>query len=326
MAAAADAFADTHYATLDPAAEAAALATIVAYVAEGSKKRRREALKGSQPCHEFARTGACKFGDACRFGHEVVKEGPDAREHMRGLAIAREARFVGGAGEGAGMGGGAGAGAGADGGAGAGASADAAATDAAAGSGAGAAPVADAALSGLAHMVGRAVTPLSMIERFYTRLFAPGADAARRGADQYVHLQANRVALVGLAPAHPLLRLRLAVTSVVFDARLTAAETPTGKHKHGALWVEADTVIATATTADGRTWPLRAGVRAMVLEVNARLEAEPALLTRKAPTVGHLAVLNVHLKRVLEVTSGLLTEAAYGDLCAARGLPGPRDT
>ena len=51
-----------------------------------------------------------------------------------------------------------------------------------------------------------------------------------------------------------------------------------------------------------------------------------ALLTRKAPTVGHLAVLNVHLKRVLEVTSGLLSEAAYGDLCAARGLPGPRDT
>lgn len=291
-------FADTHFTVLDAEAEAEALSTVIISGAAGSKKRRREAQRGSQPCHEFARSGACKYGDSCRFGHEVVKEGPDARSHMRGLAVARAARFEGGAA--------------------ASAEADAGAEgeqrleeDA----------VEDVALAGLSAMVGPTVTPLSMIERFYTRLFSLGVDAIRRGEDQFVHLQANRVALVGIAPAHPLLRLGLTVQSVAFDQKHFSASAPTGKHKHGAIWVEAETIIATATTTDGRTWPLRAGVRACVLEVNTRLELEPMLLTQKAPTLGHIAVLNIHLKRVFEVTNALVKEAEYEKLCAARGLP-----
>jgi hypothetical protein len=58
--------------------------------------------------------------------------------------------------------------------------------------------------------------------------------------------------------------------------------------------------------------------------VHARLEAEPWLLTAKPATAGFLAVVNMQLKRVLEVTGGLLGEADYAELCEARGLPGPR--
>ena len=45
-------------------------------------------------------------------------------------------------------------------------------------------------------------------------------------------------------------------------------------------------------------------MRANLLEVNARLEAEPWLLTAKPATAGFLAVVNMQLKRVLEVTGG----------------------
>lgn len=351
-------FDDTYFTTLDAARAEAVLAKIVVHTVSGSKKRRREDRRGTQPCYEYARTGVCKFGEACRYGHDTFKATTDesAKVVMRKLATQRAANFTaGGSSAGVDLGADDVGGGGASGGAGAAAEdiraegaapeasdagavasdtvfAAAAVTAPPTAAGAAAESVlkeADAgvvALVGLAALVGPTVTPLSMVARFYTRLFSPGQDVTRRSEDQYVHLQANRIAIVGIAPAHPLLRLRLAVKSVVFNVALVGGPALTGKHKHGAAWIEADTVIATATTEDGRTWPLRAGVRANLLELNSRLEAEPWLLTAKAPTTGFLAVVNMQLKRVIEVTAGLLSEEDYAELCTARALPGPRAT
>lgn len=354
-------FEDTKFITLDAERAASVLSKIIVHTVAGSKKRRREDRKGSQPCYEFARTGVCNYGPSCRYGHENLKATPDdaGKVAMRKLATQRAANFTAGSSINAGVGAGVAEGAGAGAGVGAGDASEviAASTNSSANtntetemglpavsreavdvgiivpSSSGVSDVSSAlvvvnpevvALVGLAALVGPTVTPLSMVARFYTRLFSPGQDTTRCSEDQYVHLQANRIAIVGLAPAHPLLRLRLVVKSVVFNAALVGPAL-TGKHKHGALWVEADTVIATATTEDGRSWPLRAGVRANLLELNSRLEAEPWLLTSKAPTAGFLAVVNMQLKRVLEVTAGLLSEEDYAQLCGARGLPGPRN-
>ena len=138
-----------------------------------------------------------------------------------------------------------------------------------------------------------------------------------------MHLQANRVCLVGLAPAHPLVRLRLDVVRVVFNPALRECAVPSGRKKRGGGFVEASTLLATATTRDGREWPLHSALRANLVELNLRLEEEPALLTRKHATAGHLAVLSLQLKSVIEVTAGLLSEESYEQLCAARGLPPP---
>ena len=323
-------YGDTVYTSIDPDGEALLLSRIVVVPVAGSKKRRREEKRCTEPCYEYARSGACKFGDSCRFGHDVVKALPEdmGKVAMRELAAKRAADYSSGA---------------------AAASSSAVETSHATGAAAdapdlspnlvisvgeepqaAAAPAADSAydakvaLSGLGALVGPSVTPLSMIARFYTRFFSLGFDANRLSEDHYVHLQANRIALVGIAPAHPLVRLNLVVKSVVFNASLVGAPEVSGKHKRGAAWVEADTVVATATTDDGREWPLRVGVRSNLLELNSRLEAEPWLLTAKSATSGFLAVVNMHLKRVIEVTSGLLNEQDYAELCAMRGLPGPR--
>lgn len=329
-------YTDTCYTSVDPEGEALLLSRIVVVPVAGSKKRRREEKRCTEPCFEYARSGTCKFGDSCRFGHDVVKALPAdmGKVAMRELAAKRAADYSSGA---------------------AAASSSAAETSHAAGvaaadaelpppppppplvaSGAGEEPQAAAAsaadsaddakvaLAGLGALVGPSVTPLSMIARFYTRFFSLGFDANRFSEDHYVHLQANRIALVGIAPAHPLVRLNLTVKSVVFNASLVGAPEVSGKHKRGAAWVEADTVVATATTDDGREWPLRVGVRSNLLELNSRLEAEPWLLTAKSATSGFLAVVNMHLKRVIEVTSGLLNEQDYAELCTMRGLPGPR--
>ena len=297
-----------HFATLDAAAEAAALGALAAAPpAFGSKKRRREATRASRPCHEFAASGSCAYGAACKYAHgEALEAAPEAqgRAAMRALALRREQLFVGGGESG-------------DGGA-------ASAPSAPAHAPAAPLPAAAAAagFTALERMVGPTVTPMSMVRRYYTRLFAPGVSppggAAPPGWDAYVYLQANCVAVVGLAPSHALLHAASPVTSVAFAA---LPGTVWGK----APWVEADTVIALATTADGRAWPLRAGVRGTLTEPNPRRAAEPHLLRAHAATRGHLAVITLHAKRVLEATQGLLGEADFTALCRARGLPGPSD-
>jgi len=252
-----------------------------------------------------------------------VKAVHTGRETLRTLAQEREQKFImgGGGGEGAApssvcddstVGGGASGG-------------GAAASSAAA---AAAAPAASSVLAGTMseRLVGPQVTPLSAVARYYTRLFSPGCGvgASSPGWDIFVHLQANKCCVVGLAAAHPLL-LHAARTSPLASLALAPAMASgvqlSGKRKKGALWVEAETVIAIATTADGRAWPLRAGMRGSLVEFNLRLLTHPGLLTKKPATQGHLAIILTDLKRVMEVTRGLLGEEDYATLCAARGLP-----
>ena len=303
-----------HFVVVDAALEALMLSRLPTHGAAGSKKRRREEMKGSKSCYEWANTGTCAFGEACRYSHDAVAKpetGHKGRETLRALAQEREVLFVtGGAGGGGAEGGGAGAGAAA-------AAASAAATAPAAAS-------LLAATTSQERLVGPQVTPLSALARYYTRLYSPGTGtgASSPGWDTYVHLQANKCCVVGLASAHPLLLHASPLVSVAFAPALASgAQQLSGKRKKGAVWVEAETVLATATTADGRTWPLRAGMRGSLVECNLRLQAHPSLLAKRPATQGHLAIILTDLKRVLEVTRSLMCEGDYASLCASRGLP-----
>lgn len=324
-----------YFTTLDAALEALILSKLPpkqgAQSGHGAKKRRREEMRGTQSCHSWVSTGTCSYGDACRYSHsDVVAPVVEQRgkDQMRALAIEREKLFIKGGVASGGVEGGAeggdGAGAGGAAGGGAAGSSTAATTT----------KVPDlATLSTLGNaqerMVGPQVTPLSQVARYYTRMFSPGVGkgGASPGWDIYVHLQANRVCVVGVASAHPLLHHAATVSPLLSIAYQPAfagiATSLSGKRKKGSLWVEADTVIAHATTADGLVWPLRAGMRGSLVEVNHRLATHPTLLTKKPATQGHLAVIMTHFKRVLEVTQDLLSETHYAQLCAARGQPGP---
>jgi hypothetical protein len=286
-----------HFTVLDPHAEALILASLQsAPPVFGSKKRRREATRCSRPCHSFAATGTCTYGDACRFAHgEAASQAPaeEGRDVMRALAQRRERLFAAGGGGGGEGGGG----------------------DGSSGGGGAPLPPPPPPPVGLDRMVGPQVTPLSVVARYYTRMFAPGVGGvAPPGWDTYVYLQANCVAVVGLAPSHALLAHPSPLAALAFTPppALVPGKSP---------WVEADTVVAVATTEDGRQWPLRAGLRGTLTELNSRLEANPALLKSHAATRGHLAVLTLAAKRVPDATRVLLGEEDFHALCRARGLP-----
>ena len=124
------------------------------------------------------------------------------------------------------------------------------------------------------------------------------------------HLHSNGVLVSCCAPSHGLvaaLRSAAAAAAAGADseasplrivawqwasvvAHLAPSSTPAAAHERSKraqrAMVERETVLATARTSDGRSWPLRAGVRGFAMEVNDRLDdpAAATALLRDAPT------------------------------------------
>lgn len=165
------------------------------------------------------------------------------------------------------------------------------------------------------------ITPFSMVQRYYTQMFAPDV-CGRRGEDHYVYLQSNRCTILGLAPSHPVVRGGVPAASVQFTDALRALSV-SGKKKRGNIFLEPNQIVATVTLVDGRSYTIRACIRAAVMEINTRLQDEPWLLSdpATAATEGHIAILECKLHRVIELQKSLLTEALYTKLCGLRGLP-----
>ena len=59
------------------------------------------------------------------------------------------------------------------------------------------------------------VTPDSMLNRYYRRLYIPSIHG-NVGWDQYVHIHSNRVCMVGITASHPAVASGVAIASVAF--------------------------------------------------------------------------------------------------------------
>jgi len=153
--------------------------------------------------------------------------------------------------------------------------------------------------------------PAPVLARYYTSyLTRAGAAAA------LFHVHSNQTHVSCLSPRHALVAAlrggggggvcstvvaswRWAPVVAHLSAQGCAAAAAAGdkrsKRSQRAM-VDRETVLATARTADGREWPLRAGVRGWVIELNDRLDepADATALLRDAPAeAGWLAILSL---------------------------------
>ena len=171
------------------------------------------------------------------------------------------------------------------------------------------APLSAQACSAAATAPSPSSAPAPVLARYYTSyLTRAGA------AEALFHVHSNQTHVCCLSPRHALvaaLRGGGGVCSTVVAswrwapvvahlsaqgcAAAAAAGDKRSKRSQRAM-VDRETVLATARTADGREWPLRAGVRGWVIELNDRLD-EPAgatALLRDAPAeAGWLAILSL---------------------------------
>lgn len=131
------------------------------------------------------------------------------------------------------------------------------------------------------------------------RYFSVGFDP-RAHACVLSHM--NGIAVVCLAPSHPVLQRGLTVATVDFKvgprgSEDLAAIAISGKKKRGALSVHPGLAVCALVTTNGERHLARCGVKGVLVTVNHRLFEEPALATSDPMGAGHLAVFHLKVRQ-----------------------------
>jgi len=106
--------------------------------------------------------------------------------------------------------------------------------------------------------------------------------------DYAIHTHGNGISILTLAPTHPLRRLKKQIASIEWhtmtgrdrhqqhlDRRKVA-----GKRKRGGVVLDPNSAICQVKCTDGSVYIIRSNVHGKLIEVNARLNTQPELLTK----------------------------------------------
>jgi len=145
----------------------------------------------------------------------------------------------------------------------------------------------------------------SVIQRYYQPYFALDV-AKKEGEDQVVYKHSNGLFVIGIAPTHPIIRLRKQVSVVDYNVTKQSRlqNKVYGKGKKGGLWMEPLSPLCDVTCSDGSKYRLYSCIRGHLLEVNENLVQRPELLSSSTySTEGYLGIVNpkhVEQETVLE--------------------------
>jgi hypothetical protein len=150
----------------------------------------------------------------------------------------------------------------------------------------------------------------SVVERYY-EVFE------HAGSHTYVHLHPAGVAVIGLAPSHPLIAPNVpAPIRVEWAVHGGGGERVSGKRKRGAAALREGDVICRVHVAGGESAPCAVAscVSGKLVEVNEALAREPALLRARPEYEGFLAVLLLRRPAMAHVRSALVRVPPRGDI------------
>eukprot|EP01112_Ceratiomyxa_fruticulosa_P013929 TRINITY_DN394_c0_g2_i3.p1 TRINITY_DN394_c0_g2~~TRINITY_DN394_c0_g2_i3.p1 ORF type:complete len:172 (-),score=41.16 TRINITY_DN394_c0_g2_i3:53-568(-) len=145
----------------------------------------------------------------------------------------------------------------------------------------------------------------SVVERYYEEYFFTNDG----GEDQFVNQHSNGMCVVGVAPGHPLLKDKKTVTGMYYGTAKLRNKVA-GKSKKGGMWVEPETTLCVVGTNDSR-YILKCGIKGELLEVNAKIQDKPSLMTDYPRTEGFLALIMPRRGQEALVTKNLITFEEY---------------
>ncbi|TMW60424.1 hypothetical protein Poli38472_000466 [Pythium oligandrum] len=149
--------------------------------------------------------------------------------------------------------------------------------------------------------------PGTMIERYYTQLFACDVMGKQR-EDHYVHMHSNRICVVGVAPTHPVMAEEIEsieFSNNVLDSRVS------GKKKKGGQFLLPESILCHIRCKSGASYAIRSCMRGTLLEVNESLVANPRLLQEKPISDGYLVVVQPKTNEIIDIQESLLTKDEY---------------
>ena len=161
--------------------------------------------------------------------------------------------------------------------------------------------------------------PLLTLQRVYSAHYLVDV-GGQAGNDQAFFVHPNGLVVLCLAPGHAALQQSGdAPLALSFGESLLLSEV-SGKRKRGGLTLRQESAVATLS-AGGQAFCLRTGLRAKLLEANARLEQAPQLLRNahgEGMHDGWLAILMPFEEALEGLKQRALGRDAYESAVAAR--------
>ncbi|XP_074596125.1 protein Abitram [Brevipalpus obovatus] len=163
---------------------------------------------------------------------------------------------------------------------------------------------------------------LSITERYFEpRFFIP--QPARKlissgylCGDQCMLFHSNRIGIVSIAPAHPLLKPGTVIKEVDFQVnyKLNRLENKvSGKSKRGGQKVAETSPICVVHTGGEQetSYVLLAGMKGTLIEVNEKLSAQPNLLHERPWSEGYVAIILPNSRTFKIEKDNLMTHENY---------------
>ncbi|NP_001006383.2 protein Abitram isoform 3 [Gallus gallus] len=156
--------------------------------------------------------------------------------------------------------------------------------------------------------------------RYFTRWYK--ADVKGRPCEDFCVLQhSNRICVITLAEAHPLLQPGKTITSINYQISPNCSRLQnkvSGKSKRGAQFLTELAPLCRIASSDGEEYTIYSCIRGRLIEVNENILSNPALLQEKPSTEGYIAVVLPKFEESKSVTQGLLTPEEYKEVLLKR--------
>ncbi|XP_014665475.1 PREDICTED: protein Simiate-like isoform X2 [Priapulus caudatus] len=153
---------------------------------------------------------------------------------------------------------------------------------------------------------------LSVTERYFTPRYAIGKKM--NAEDHCILFHSNKIALLTLAPSHPVLRDNKIVSNVNFNLGKNMnrlVNIVRGKAKKGGQWLQPDAKVCELTCTDGSNYTIYSCIRGNLIEINENLLNNPSLLSEKPDSNGYIAVILPKLHESQAQQDSLLSKAEY---------------
>ncbi|XP_052643266.1 protein Abitram isoform X1 [Harpia harpyja] len=181
-------------------------------------------------------------------------------------------------------------------------------------------------------------------ERYFTRWYKP--DVKGRPCEDFCVLQhSNRICVITLAEAHPLLQSGKTIKSINYQISANCSRLQnkvSGKSKRGAQFLTELAPLCRISSSDGEEYTIyRQGfslfssyldipctsteskhfcscIRGRLIEVNENILSNPTILQEKPSTEGYIAVVLPKFEESKSITQGLLTQKEYEEVLLKR--------
>lgn len=134
------------------------------------------------------------------------------------------------------------------------------------------------------------------------------------GDDICIFIHSNRICMLSVAPSHIVLQGDKHIEKVDFkvsDKLDRSLNKVSGKGKHGAQPLQANSNICTISCSDGQTYFIKCCMTGKLVEVNEMLLKNPQLLREPPHKGGYLAIILPNLKLLENLKQSLLTYEQY---------------